>query len=181
MSIENNQAPAIDESAIRAESRRILANLASKHNRSVDSFDPEIVDRAVAQARINLAQAAKDEGNVYKRLYEAERQQREIAENTLQSIRTQGQKHSSTSTGGPPISAAQAKARAGDHAWLHSMTDTQKIAALGIPPETVNVKEAAKIFGRGADPKLGSDLMKADPAKYRTLKQVALAVGAFGA
>jgi hypothetical protein len=177
---EVNEVPVIDETSIKAEANRILTHLATKHNRSVESFDAEVAARAVDQARANLEQAAKDEANPYRALYLKERQQREVAENTLQSIRTQGQKHS-TQAGGPPVSAAQAKARAGDHNWLHKMTDAQKIAALGIPPESVSLNEARKVFGRGADPKLGSDLMKADPTKYKTLKQVALAVGSYGA
>jgi hypothetical protein len=179
MSIENNEVPSIDESAIRAESQRILSNLASKHNRSIDSFDAEIVDRAVGQAKINLEQAAKDESNVYKRLYEQERQQREVAENTLQSIRTQGVKHSSPA-GGPPVSAEQARARAGAFEWNHKLTDTQKIAALGVDPSTVNLAEAKKIFGRGANAQLGVALHKADPAKYKVLREVSMAVGSYG-
>jgi hypothetical protein len=182
MSTEANTVttPAIDDTAIRAESARILSHLATKHNRSVDSFEPEIVDRAVEQARANLERSAADASNSYKLLYEREREQRELAESTLASIRTQGIKHGGGGTGGAPVSAAQAKARAGEHAWNHRLTDAQKIAALGVPPESVNVNEARKVFGRGADPKLGSDLHKSDPVKYRTLKQVALAVGSYG-
>jgi hypothetical protein len=176
----NTKVVTIDETAVKAEAQRILANLASKHNRTVDSFDAEVADRAVEQARTNLEQAAKDESNPYKKLYEAERQQREIVENTLQSIRTQGQKHS-TSVGGPPVNAEQAKARAGAFQWNHKLTDSQKVAALGVDPSTVNLAEAKKIFGRGSDPKLGSDLMKSDPVKYRTLREVARAVGSYGA
>jgi uncharacterized membrane protein YccC len=179
---EANEVPVVtDEAAVKAEAQRILSNLASKHNRSVDSFDAEVADRAVEQARTNLEQAAKDESNPYKKLYEAERQQREIAESTLASIRTQGIKHGGGGTGGAPVSAAQAQARAGQFQWLHKMTDAQKIAALGIPPESVSVKEAAKLFGRGADTKLVNDLHKSDPTRYRILREVARAVGVYGA
>jgi hypothetical protein len=185
MAIENPPAAAAaievpSEHAVRAESQRILTALAAKHNRSVDSFDAEIVDRAVGQARTNLEQAAKDEGNIYKKLYEQERQQREIAEGTLANIRVQGQKHGGGGTGGAPVSAEQARARSGAFEWNHRMSDSQKIAALGIPPESVNLAEAKKIFGRGADSKLGSDLHKADPAKYKVLREVSLAVGSYG-
>jgi hypothetical protein len=176
----NTEVVTIDETAVKAEAQRILSNLASKHKVAVESFTPEVAERAVEQARTNLEQAAKDESNPYKKLYEAERQQREIVENTLQSIRTQGVK-SSTSAGGPPVSAAQAKARAGAHEWNHRLTDNQKIAALGIAPDSVSTKEAAKVFGRGADTKLATDLHKSDPSRYRILREVAIAVGSYGA
>jgi hypothetical protein len=169
----------IDETAISAETERLIRVAAERNNLPVDAIREQVREEALAQARKNLEQAAADEGNPYKEMYEQERKQREIAEGKLQSVRTQGQK-SSTSAGGPPVSAAQAKARAGDHQWNHKMTDAQKIAALGVPPDSVSVKEAQKFFGRGADTKTANDLMKADPARYRTLKQVALAVGVYG-
>jgi uncharacterized membrane protein YccC len=171
----------IDDTAVKAEAQRILSNLASKHNRSVDSFDAEVADRAVEQAKANLEKSAADAANPYKTLYEQERKQREIAESTLASIRTQGIKQGGGGTGGAPVSAAQAQARAGQFQWLHKMTDAQKIAALGIPPDSVSVKEAAKLFGRGADTKLVNDLHKSDPTRYRILREVARAVGVYGA
>lgn len=187
MAIENPPAvaaaievPAVSEHAIKAEAQRILAQTAAKHNVNVEDIGPEVVARAVDQAKANLEREAADESSSYRKLYEQERQRRQTVENTLESIRTQGQKHISPA-GGPPVSAEQAKRRAGDFEWLHRMTPEQKISALGVDPKSVNVKEAAKIFGRNADTKLGSDLMKADPAKYRTLKQVAIAVGVYGA
>jgi hypothetical protein len=61
------------------------------------------------------------------------------------------------------------------------LTDAQKIAALGVDPSTVNLVEAKKIFGRGADAQLGIALMKSDPTRYKVLKESALATGRYGA
>jgi hypothetical protein len=164
----------IDDTALAAETA------AQTNGLSADVIREQVKEEAIAQARKNLEQSAADANNPYKAMYEREREQREIVENTLQSIRAQGQK-SSTSAGGPPVSAAQAQARAGAHEWNHRLTDSQKIAALGVDPSTVNLAAAKKIFGRGADAKLGIDLMKSDPSRYKVLKQVALATGRYGA
>lgn len=170
----------VDDVTVRAEAQRILAQTAAKHNMSVDDIPAEAVDRALEEARKRLERAAEDAANPYKGLYLQERQQREIAENTLQSIQTQGQKHSGA-VAGPPLSAEQARRRAGDLQWLHKMTDSQKIQALGVDPSQYTAKEAAKIFSRDADPKLGSDLHKADPSRYKILREVAKAVGVYAA
>lgn len=169
----------VSNEAIAAETERLLAVAAERNNLSVDVVREQYNAVAREQAVKNLEEEAK-RGTSFKALYEAERQKREIAESTLASIREQGVKHSSPA-GGPPVSAAQAKARAGNMQWLHKMTPEQKIASLGIPPESVSQAEAAKLFKRGADPKLGMALHKADPAKYRILREVAIAVGSYGA
>jgi hypothetical protein len=180
----STEAPAtpivIDTTVLEAETERLIQKAAERNGLSADVIREQVKEEAIAQARKNLEQSARNDGNAWKRMYEAERQQRETLESTLQSIRTQGVK-SSTSAGGPPISAEQARARAGAFQWNHKLTDAQKIAALGIPPDSVSVKEAARLFGRGADTKLVNDLHKADPARYRILREVAKATGVYGA
>ena len=133
---------------------------------------------AAREQALKAVEKASAENGLFERLYKAERQQRQVAEQQLEAIRTQGVKHSSPA-GGPPVSAAQAQARSGALQWNHRMSDDQKIAALGIPPDSVSVKEAAKIFGRGADAKLASDLHKSDPTRYRFLREVAKATGVY--
>jgi hypothetical protein len=181
MSEVNETSPiTIDATALAAETERLIQKAAQNNGLSADVIREQVQAEAVAQARKNLEQSAADASNPYKAMYEAERQQRETLEGTLKSIRTQGVKHSSTA-GGPPVSAEQARTRAGAFQWNHKMTDAQKIAALGIPPESVSVKEAQKLFGRGADTKLVSDLHKSDPSRYRILREVAQALGVYGA
>ena len=171
-----NQPITIDETAVKAETERLIQKAAERNGLPVDAIRSQVQEEAVAQARANLEQSAKDESNPYKAMYEQERKQREIAENTLQSIRSNHVKASSDTR--PVVTAAQA--RAGTLEWNHRMTVNQKIAALGVEPASVNLKEVARI-SRGADPKLGSDLHKSDPGRYRTLREVAIVSGVYGA
>jgi hypothetical protein len=170
----------VSSEAIAAETERLLAVAAERNNLSVDVVREQYNAVAREQAMKNLEEEAK-RGTSYQSLYEQERKRAELAESTLAAIREQGVKHGGGNTGGAPVSAEQARRRAGDMAWLHRMTPEQKIAALGIPPESVDQKEAAKIFRRGADPALGTALHKADPQKYRILREVSKAIGSYGA
>jgi hypothetical protein len=174
-----NNEVVIDEVAVAAETERLL-KVAAERNGTTYEAVKEHYEAAAREQALKAVQNAAAENGLFERLYKAERQQRQVAEQQLEAIRTQGVKHNSPA-GGPPVSAEQAKARAGAHQWLHKMTDAQKIAALGVDPSTVNPKEAAKLFGRGADTKLATDLHKADPAKYRVLREVAIALGSYGA
>ena len=173
---EVNSTSPVTDFDVEQESQRLLRVAAQRNGITVADIPADVVQQARDEARKLLERSAGDENNPYKRMYEEQLKRAEVAESTLTSVREQGQKHS-TPAGGPPVSAEQAKARAGNLAWLHQMTDVQKVAALGVDPSTVSLKEAKQVFGKGADPKLGSDLMKVDPARYKTLKQVALAEG----
>lgn len=186
MSIEGTPAPAtievptISDEAIKAETERLIRVAAERNGISVDDLRAQVQEEAVAQAKANLAKSAADETNPYRALYEDERKRRETAENTLQAVRDQGVKSSAPTGDKPHIVVERAKFRVGAHAWNQKLTSDQKLAAVGIPPASVNLKEAAKVFGRGSDQKLGIDLMKSDPQKYRTLKLAAMAVGSYG-
>lgn len=170
----------VSNEAIAAETERLLAVAATRNHLNIDDVRAQYLEVAKEQAIKNLEEEAK-RGTSYKALYEAERKKREDAENVLAAIREQGQKHGAPTGPSPSVVVAQAKAKAGEFEWNHRLSNDQKISALGIDPKSVSVKEAQKVFGRGADHKLASDLHKADPAKYRTLKQVAIALGVYAA
>jgi hypothetical protein len=167
----------IDDTAVKVEAARIMTALAAKHNRSVESFDGEVAARAVEQARINLEKSASD-ATGYKALYEAEKQKRELAEGTLNNIRTSQHKVSSSDNTRPAITAEQARARMGLRAW-NALTTTQRVAALGVEPSAENLEAAAEVFGRSAPTTLANDLMKSNPARYRMLREVAHASGSY--
>lgn len=171
--------PVIPEDAIKAETARILTALASKHNRPVDSFDAEVAARAVDQARVNLEKSASD-ATGYRALYESEKVKRELAESTLAGIRANQQNVSGKDNTRPAITTEQAKARMGLRAW-NAQSTAQRVAALGVEPSAENLEAAKKVFGRGAPTALANDLMKSNPARYRLLREVALASGSYGA
>jgi hypothetical protein len=172
------EVPAVSEHAIKAEANRILAQTAQKHNVNVEDIGPEVVARAVEQARANLEKAAADSANPFRALYEQERKARELAEGTLQSIRA-SQQGGSKSDARPAISAEAAKARMGLRAW-NGLSTPQRIAALGIEPASVDLEAVKRVFGKGASTTLANDLMKSDALKYRQWKEVALASGVYG-
>jgi hypothetical protein len=174
------EVPAVTQEAIERETERLIRVAAERNGISPDVLREQVKEEAIAQAKANLAKSAADTSNPYIALYAAERQQRETAENTLQAVRDQGTKSSAPTGDKPHIVVERAKFRVGAHAWNQKLTSDQKLAAVGIPPASVSVKEAAKVFGRGADQKLGIDLMKSDPQRYRTLKLAAMATGVYG-
>jgi len=79
----------------------------------------------------------------------------------------------------PKITADRAKALAGPAEFLR-MTRDQKIQSVGGDPKSVSDEGLRKLFGRGADFQLASDLARSNPAKYALLKQCALITGAYG-
>jgi hypothetical protein len=179
MSEVNSTTTPASEHAIKAETLRILSATAQKHGIEVDSIGPEVVARAVDQAKTNLEKAAADSANPFRALYEAERQKRELAEGTLASIRA-GQQSTANSGAKPAITEEAARRRMGDRAW-NVLSTSQRIAALGIEPGSVDLEAIKRVFGRGANTTLGNDLMKANPLQYRQWREIALAVGSYGA
>lgn len=178
--VENQTSPAVSNEAIAAETERLIAVAAQRHNLPVETVREQYNAVAREQAVKNLEEESK-RGTSYQALYEAERQKREQAESIMQSIRSQTLRANDP---GPAahIVLEQAVARHGSDEWDHKMTDAQRFEAVGIDPESVGTltKEAKKIFGSGSDSHTASDLYKANPAKYRQLKLVAIMAGITG-
>jgi hypothetical protein len=169
----------IDEVAVAAETERLLKVAAERNGIPVDDLRVQYNQTAREQAVKNLEEESK-RGTSFKSLYEAERQRRELAETQLGAVRDQRSK-SATTGPNPHVLITRAKASVGEHIWNQKFTDSQKLAAVGIAPESVDLKEAQRVFGRGAKSQLGIDLSKASPERYRTLKLAALATGKYGA
>jgi hypothetical protein len=68
----------------------------------------------------------------------------------------------------------------GLRAW-NALSTSQRIAALGIEPASVDLEAVKRVFGRGANHTLANDLHKSEALKYRQWKEVALATGIYGA
>lgn len=175
MTTEANEV--VSQEAIEAETERLIQKAAERNGLSADSIREQVQVEAREQAKKNLEQAAKDENNPYRKLYEAERAQRKIAEDSLANIRTNAAKHSDNTR--PLVTAEQARRRAGELQWNHKLSVSQKIATLGVEPASVNLEEVQKLFGRGSDLKLALDLHKSDPARYRQLREVAKVAGIY--
>jgi hypothetical protein len=80
----------------------------------------------------------------------------------------------------PGVTAEQLRAQVGPIAW-HKMTEQEKIAGLGLNPAEIDRDFLKKCFGRGNDCRTASELHKSDPLRYRRLREVAIAIGAYAA
>lgn len=79
----------------------------------------------------------------------------------------------------PQITAERVKALVGN-AGLLKMSRAEKLASIGVDPNSVTDELLRRIFGRGADGAVGQDLMKSDPARYGLLKQAAIILNIYG-
>lgn len=79
----------------------------------------------------------------------------------------------------PAVSAESVKRSLGPLA-LHKLTRDQKVEALGVDPKSVTDGALRLLFGRSNDGVAAKELRLTDPAKYRTLREVALLTGAYG-
>jgi hypothetical protein len=75
----------------------------------------------------------------------------------------------------PGITAEQLRAQVGPLAW-HKMGEVEKLAGLGLNPAEIDRDFLKRCFGRSNDSRLGSELMKSDPLRYRRLKEASVAL-----
>ncbi len=86
-----------------------------------------------------------------------------------------GEHPSSPKDGRPAMTADKLRALWGDKRYLHGSTEAEKLTAIGVEP-TVDRGLLLTLFGKaseGNDGKAAQELMKANPARYRLLREAA--------
>jgi len=172
--------------AVEKETQRILASNAERHGKRVSDFTLAQVEDARTAARQTVERQQALESNPLYASLEATRQKNAELEAQLAAVRAGQQTRSqqdafSRESSGRITDAARTQARLGNEWYL--MTQAQKFAAVGIDPQTVTpeTKEhARRIFGRGADTAAAVDLSRANPGRYKQLKEVAQITGVYG-
>jgi hypothetical protein len=78
----------------------------------------------------------------------------------------------------PSVTADRFKGLIGPYEF-QKLTRDQKLIGMNLDPASVDDAYLKKVFGRGADGALGSELMKTSPFRYRQLKEAALVLNIY--
>ena len=116
----------------------------------------------------------------FEEMYNSQRDENDRLKQVLTAARLDPNYVDAPSHTKPALSAEQIRAQLGPLRLLN-MTEVEKLASVGINDPSVNRGMLLSIFGIGADSRIGSDLMKSNRARYRTLKEAAILIGAYAA
>lgn len=169
------------ESDINAAAEKMIAVNCQRHNVSRENFPSDGVEEAKRLARQELeADFALRSNPLYERLKaseEAARQARLERDAALQ-VRPSTGGNSTGGTKDPHVVRAQL-----GEANYRALTDNGRLMSCGVDPSKVGpveLQDAKKIFGRGADTHFASNMMKQDAARYHYLKTIAVVMNIQG-
>jgi hypothetical protein len=160
------------QAAIRARAEQIITGTVQKHGITRDKLTKEQIDDAHRAATEQIEREAARASNPYYAELEAEREKNRILGMQVAAMK-QTRTNSANNTE-PAVTVEMARRRLGDLAWIHQMTDAQRLSAIGVPPESVTpamIQEIKDTFGPGSSHR-ASDLMKANAGRYRTLREI---------
>ena len=155
----------ISEAAIAARAEQIIAANAANYKMDPASFTTAQIEDARQTAREQL----EHESDPRVIALEAEREKTRLLEAQLAALRSRGPV--APPSGKAPFNAAQVRARLGPA--FYQMSQSQKIAAAGEDPSTVNVAELKKLFGRGANTEYALDYSRASASDYAKKRELA--------
>ena len=115
-------------------------------------------------------------------MYEDQRSENERLQSVLDAARLRQRNEAQSESARnrdrqPGLSVERLKAQTGALRY-QQMSRAERLTALGVDPATSD-DLLRQLFGRGNDGKLAADLKKADPHKYRVLREGAIATGTY--
>jgi hypothetical protein len=161
--------PEATERAIRTAADKLIQAAAVKHGLSIDEIPPSARDEAYAYARQTVESDQRNQNNEYYLLWEQQKQENALLKTQLGAVRDN--KAAAVDNRVVPT-LEMTRDRMGRSTWAQLNTN-QRIAAIGVQPDSVDRPQLAKLFGRNADHVYASDLMKTSPYRYRQLREVA--------
>lgn len=183
MQTETPAQSTITPEALKAEAARLVAAACERNGLKPDQITPEQAQAAVEHAKKNLeakaaAEAEEAKRGPYRALFEEQVAQNKALQAMLDAVKSQARTNADNRDAKPVVTAEAARRRMGDLHWS-KLTPDGRVQALGVDPRTVDVAELKATFGRGCDHMRASTLMKVSPARYRQMKEVAIALGVF--
>lgn len=163
----------INENTITERANKIIAANAAKHGVDALSFTSEQRDEA---KRIALEQLTT-EADPHYQAYQQEREKNRVLEAQLETLRNS--RPAPKESVSAPFNHQQVRGRLGSA--FYTLSASQKIAAAGIDPATVNAKELQKLFGRGSDTAAALDYSRQSPADYTKKREIAKLLDIYGA
>jgi hypothetical protein len=176
MSFENGTTPEI-EAAIDRETNRLIAVTCEKHQLHPSQLPPSAVDDARRVARENYGREEARKSNPMYSENELLRQKLQEAEAQL--FASRNARTSAASANSLPAQSTGlvevARAKLGEYQWNHVMTPATRLQAIGVQPSEVTPavhQEIEEVFGPKSTSTRASEMFRADPARYRRLKEI---------
>ena len=168
---------AADEVSIKAAAENIIRAAAAKNGLTVDQIPQEAKDDALNYARNAYAEQQARKSNPMFAENELLRQKLQTAEAQLfasKNARTSAD--SATSANTQTVGSVEmSRAKLGEYQWNHVLTPNTRLQAIGVPPSEVTPAvraEIEEVFGPKTTSARASEMFRADPARYRRLREI---------
>jgi len=167
----------ITDADIDRETSRLIAATCARHNLTVAELPPGTVDSARQSARESLMLDAARRSNPMYAENELLRQKLSNTEAQLLASKTARTSAASATSGNtqPVGSVELARGKLGEYQWNHVLTPDTRLQAIGVAPESVTTavrQEIEEVFGRKSTSARASEMFRADPARYRRLREI---------
>jgi hypothetical protein len=163
----------ITEASINERAQQIINATARKHNVDPSTFTSAQRDDAKQTAREQL----EYENDPHVQALQASQEENRQLKAQIEALRSRGPL--APPSGKARFNADQVRGRLG--AAFYGMSQTQKIAAAGEDPGTVNTTELKRLFGRGCDTEAALDYSRQNPADYARRRELARLLDLYGA
>jgi len=170
-----------EETQIHTAADAMIRTAAQRANMTFEDVPQYAKEDAFRTAKAAFEEQKAQESNPLWKELQAEREAHALTQKTLaatQQVRPQPV-NGSRDTGPDPLVV---RAQMGEGNW-RALTDDGRLQACGVNPTTVtqaDLTEAKRVFGRGTDTHFASNLAKADFARYKHLKRIAVVLNIQG-
>jgi hypothetical protein len=168
--------PAVTEAAVNQATDKLIQAACLKHGITQDQLPAGAVEDARRTAREMVEADTRKQSNEYYHLYNQEKQAREAAEAQLTAVRENRTARADTRT---VDTMEMVRERVGRTTWFQ-LTEAQKLTALGLDPASVDKVQLRTLFGKNTDTAAAVDYARAQPFRYKQLRQAALALNITG-
>jgi hypothetical protein len=167
----------ITDADIEREAARLIAVACQKHNLTPAQLPPGVADNARQSARESLTLEAARRSNPMYGENELLRQKLSNIEAQLLASKTATATMASATSGTtqPVGSVEVARAKLGEYQWNHVLTPDTRLQAIGVAPDSVTPavrQEIEEVFGRNSTSARATEMFRADPARYRRLREI---------
>lgn len=161
--------PEAKELSIKNAATALIASTALKNGLTVAEMPQSAVNEAYAYARSNFESNERKQSNEYYHLYENQKLE-------IEALKAQAKAVNDNRTAAKDERVVTSMERCRDlmgRATWQQLSTNQRIAAIGVEPQSVDRKQLEDLFGRNASSTYASDLIKTSPYRYRQLREVA--------
>jgi hypothetical protein len=173
----NQSTPESINLAIETATNRLITEACSKHGIQPSQLPVEALEDA---KRTAVAMVAKEQERKSNPLFlELESAQEKIRLQDMQIKAMKETRGTPVADTHPAITVDQARRNVGEVEWNHKLTETGRLLAIGVAPETATPAmrlEIMETFGPRSSSTKAAELHRSNPGKYRQLKEIGRAL-----